>query len=188
MPTAEYLGALNQQRADACVSIYLGATPLSQMASETRVTLQNLTKITVGRLTASGLDKRRMALLTDPFDVLLSDDEFWNHQAHGFAILATPDWIGTFRLANKIKDIVEVPDRFHLKPLLRAVTFPRAAHVLAVSENGVRLVAVSPDLPAREVKVPNMPNDAASAVGKALINDRSANGRIQNWQKPPDRS
>ncbi|MEZ5933282.1 MAG: hypothetical protein R3F54_15280 [Alphaproteobacteria bacterium] len=75
--------------------------------------------------------------------------------------------------------MVEISDRFHLKPLLRAITFPHAAHVLAVSENAVRLIEVSSDLPAADVKVPDLPKDAASAVGKSTINDRSASGRIQ---------
>ena len=75
--------------------------------------------------------------------------------------------------------MVEVSDRFHLKPLLRAVTFPQAAYVLALAENSVRLVEVSGDLPAVTAKVDGMPRDAAAAVGKASINDRSPSGRIQ---------
>ena len=75
--------------------------------------------------------------------------------------------------------MVEVSDRFHLKPLLRAVTFPQTAYVLALAENSVRLVEVSADLPAATAHVPGLPRDAASAVGKSTINDRSPSGRIQ---------
>ncbi|WP_108484318.1 hypothetical protein [Oceaniglobus ichthyenteri] len=179
MPTAKELGTLNQHRADACVSIYLGTTPLSEKADQTRITLQNHVKTAMAQIETAGLDKRRAALLTQHFDVLLEDDDFWAHQAHSLGILATPDRIITYRLANKLTDMVAVSDRFHLKPLLRAVTFPQAAHVLAVSENAVRLVDVSADLPARAVRVSDMPRNAANAVGKASINDRSASGRIQ---------
>jgi hypothetical protein len=72
-----------------------------------------------------------------------------------------------------------VSDRFHLKPLLRAVTFPHCAYVLALSENAVRLLEVSADLPVAEVQVPGMPADAASAAGKSSLADRSPSGRIQ---------
>ena len=46
-------------------------------------------------------------------------------QAHSLAVLATPDSVRTFRLATAITDMVEVSDRFHLKPLLRAIAFPQ---------------------------------------------------------------
>src|SRR5690554_6040871 len=174
MPTAKEIGALNEIRADACVSIYLGTTPLSQKASEARTNLQNLVRSAIDQFKSSDLDKRRVARLEEHFAILLEDDDFWNHQAHSLAILATPDSVRTYRLANRLSDMVEVSDRFHLKPLLRAVTFPQAAHVLAVSESDVRLVAVSPDLPAQKVRVPDMPKDAASAVGKSAINIRVA--------------
>jgi hypothetical protein len=75
--------------------------------------------------------------------------------------------------------MVEVSDRFHLKPLLRAVSFPHSAYILALSENAVRLVEMHSDLPASAIKIDNMPKDAASAVGKSTLNDRSASGRIQ---------
>jgi PAS domain S-box-containing protein len=46
-------------------------------------------------------------------------------QAHSLAIFDTPDSIRTFRLATAITDTTEVSDRFHLKPLLRAIAFPQ---------------------------------------------------------------
>ena len=51
--------------------------------------------------------------------------------------------------------------------------------MLALAENSVRLVEVSADLPAATAHVPGLPRDAASAVGKSTINDRSPSGRIQ---------
>ena len=85
----------------------------------------------------------------------------------------------TFQVANQLSPIVEVSDRFHVKPLLRSATFPQAAYVLALSQNAARLVEVSPDEPPVDIKVPGMPSDAASSVGKASIADRSADRRIQ---------
>lgn len=63
---------------------------------------------------------------------------------------------------------MEVSDRFHIKPLLRTFTFPQAAFVLAVSLNAVRLIEASPDLPADRVDVPDLPSDAASAIGRSV--------------------
>ncbi|WP_099826909.1 hypothetical protein [Oceaniglobus indicus] len=178
IPSPRQIGALDLVRSDACVSIYLATTPLTQQIGQSRTRLTQLVKDAVQQLEAANVDKRRIAALEDHFETVQDDDDFWEDQAHSLAILATPDKILTFRLPNELSEVVTVADRFHLKPLLRAVTFPNTAHVLAVSENDVRLIEVSGDLPAREIRVADMPRDAASAVGKATINDSGAGRRI----------
>ena len=178
IPTPGEIGKLGLVRSDACVSIYLKTTPLTQDIGKSRTTLNQLVKQAIAQLEDAGVDKRRIWPLQEQFDIVLEDDDFWEHQADSLAILATPEQLRTYRLASDLGDMVEVADRFFLKPLLRAITFPNAAHVLAVAENAVRLIEISADLPAREVRVPNMPKDAASAVGKASINDSGAGRRI----------
>lgn len=182
MPSAEDIGDLNLVRSDACISIYLPTTPVSRETENSRINLGNLVKKAVAQLEAAGFDKKRIAALQEQFADLLADDEFWNHQANSLAILATPESLRTYRMANKLSDIVEVSDRFHLKPLLRAITFPHAAYVLALSENAVRLIQVSADLPAQEVSVQNMPSDAATAGGKAANKDYSGTGHRHGSQ------
>ncbi|MFO7483352.1 hypothetical protein [Oceanibaculum nanhaiense] len=178
LPTLSEFKALNEVRAEACVSVYLKTTPLSQDADASRIELGNLAKQAREQLEAVGFDKRRLADIMEQFDDLADDDEFWRLQANSLAILATPDSFRTFRLANMLTPTVEVADRFHLKPLLRAITFPHSAFVLALSENDVRLIEVSGDLAPQTVKVDNLPKDAASAVGKSTLNDRSHSRRI----------
>lgn len=182
MPSAKEIGNLNLIRSDASVSIYLPTTPISRETEASRIQLGNLVKKAVAQLESNGLDKKRVILLQEQFADLLDDEEFWNHQAHSLAILATPESMRTYRMANKLNAIVEVSDRFHLKPLLRAITFPHAAYILALSENAVRLVELSADLPAREIAVPNMPTDAATAGGKATSKDYSGTGHRQGAQ------
>ncbi len=178
-PTAEEIAALNEVRADACLSIYVPTTPLTQHIGASRIEYGNLVKTALGQLSDAGFDKRRRALLEEGLAMLADDDEFWRVQAHSLAVLATPDRVTTFRLANKLKAISEVSDRFHMKPLLRAVTFPHEAFVLALSENQVRLFEVLADAPPSPIRIEGLPKDAASHAGKATLNDRSASGRIQ---------
>ncbi len=181
-PTLKQIGALHRTRSDACVSIYLKTTPLTQDIGQSRTNLGNLVRTAITQLEEAGLPKRRIWPLEEHLGLLLEDDDFWEHQASSLAILVSPERIHTFRLANDLHDMVEVSDRFHLKPLLRAVTFAHVAYVLAVSENAVRLVEMSANLPAREIKVPNMPKDAASAVGKKSINESGSGRRIQGLE------
>lgn len=110
---------------------------------------------------------------------LHDDFGFWARQAHSLAVFAGPGSLRSFRLPNHLTAAVQVADRYYVKPLLRTVTFPQTAFVLALAEGSVRLLEVTPELPALEVTVPDLPTDAASAAGKASITDRSPSGRLQ---------
>ena len=179
IPTLDQFKSLAQVRADACVSLYVPTTPLSQETQASRIELRNLFDAATTQLREGSFDKRRLASVSELVQDVIDDDEFWRFQANSLAVLATPDHIHTFRLANRLSSVVEVSDRFHLKPLLRAITFPHAGFVLALSQNGARLIEFAADSPPVRVRVEDMPRDAASAAGRASINDRSPFGRIQ---------
>jgi len=179
IPSLADLKSLAAHRDDICVSIYLPTTPVSQETVRDRIELKNLAKEALRQLETASTDKRRVAALMEHLDDLVDDDEFWRFQAHSLAVLATPDNVRTFRVPNALAKIVEVSDRFHLKPLLRAIAFPNTCYVLALAEGAVRVIQVSADLPPAVVRVDGVPKDAASAVGRASVNDRSPSGRIQ---------
>ena len=183
IPTLPELKALAATRADACVSIYLPTTPVTQDTAASRIELKNLTKVALGQLEAVRFDKRRLAVIGDQLAELADDDGFWKYQAMSLAVLVTPDAMRTFRLPNRLTAMAEVSDRFHLKPLLRAITFPHETFVLALSENAARLVEAFADLPAQEVKIRDLPKDGADALkrqandkGSQRISDRGKEG------------
>lgn len=182
MPSAAEIGDLNLVRSEACVSIYLPTTPLSRETEASRINLGNLIKKAIGQLEVKGFEKRSILPLQEQFEDLLADEEFWNYQANSLAILATPESLRTYRMANKLADLVEVSDRFHLKPLLRAITFPHAAHILALSENAVRLIEVSADLPARTIDVPDLPESLTMVVGETINKDYTGSGHRHGVQ------
>jgi len=179
VPSETDLTALALHRGDASVSIYLPTTPLSQQAAADAVALGNLAKEALRQLREAGADKRAVAALEEQLADLADDVEFWRFQAHSLAVFATPENLRCFRVASQLSPSVQVSDRFHVKPLLRVVSFCQSAYVLALSENAIRVVEVSADLPASRVKIEGMPADAASAAGKASIQDRSPSGRLQ---------
>lgn len=180
VPTFPELRALAAARDPACVSIYVSTTPLSQHVGGSRIALGNLVKKALAQLDESGIDKRRRAALAAELTALGDDDAFWRLQAQSLAVLATPDVIRTYRLATQVADTVEVADRFHIKPLLRAIAFPQHAYVLALSEGAVRIVEIFADAPPIAIRVPGMPKDAADAVGRASLNNLGQNTRISN--------
>jgi hypothetical protein len=173
IPTHTDLEQLLAVRDPVSVSIYLPTTP-EESGERDRLVFKQLAGEALEQLAGAADGDLREVL-----DDLADDDAFWAHQAHSLAVFATPSGARTFQIPNRLSPMVEVSDRFHVKPLLRSATFPQAAFVLALSHNAARLVEVSPDAPPVEVTVPGMPSDAASAVGKASIADRSADRRIQ---------
>lgn len=164
IPSMGTFNKLRELRADACVSIYLQTTPITSEIGASKIEYSNSIKEALSQA-AELTDKRRVAELEELLKGLVDDEEFWLHQARSLAVLATPDRIFTFRLANNLKPNVEVADRFQLTPLLRAITFPHMANVLVISENAARLIEMTSDIEPYEARVPNMPKDMASVVG-----------------------
>lgn len=173
IPTAPEFQRLVAARGEASVSFYLRTTPETQNIGTARIELGNLLKQAVAQLEAVGTEKRTIWPIEEQVGDLLDDDDFWKFQANSLAVFVTPDALRSFRLPNHLTDMVQVSDRFHIKPLLRAVSVQQHAFVLALAENEVRLIEVFADLPAQEVKVADMPKDAASAAGTANVNSRS---------------
>ena len=179
IPTRSDLDSLIEARDPASVSIYLPTTVFTQDVQADRIELKTRTSEAADRLAAAGVDRRAVGRVREEVEALAEDDDFWEEQARTLAVFATPERVRTFRLPNRLSPIVEVGDRFYVTPLLRAVTFPQAAFVLALAAGLVRLVEVTREGPPFTMKVPDLPTDAASAARKASITDRSPTGRIQ---------
>jgi hypothetical protein len=178
IPTRADLEQLLSARDATSVSIYMPTSP-DQPGEGDRIEFKDLVSEALGQLTTASVERASIDGLREVLHDLADDEAFWARRANSLAVFATPSGARTFQVANRLSPMVEVSDRFHLKPLLRSATFPQAAYVLALSQNGARLVEVSPDAPPADVRVPGMPSDAASAVGKASIADRSPDRRVQ---------
>jgi Bacterial archaeo-eukaryotic release factor family 11 len=179
IPTRSAVERLLSTRDPLCVSIYLPTSPVTPDAQADRIELKNLAAAAIGQLETAGADRRAVSEVRESLDDLVDDDDFWAEQARSLAVFASPGVVQTFRLPNRLTSVVEVADRFSVKPLLRAVTFPQAAFVLALAAGSVRLVEVMREGPPFGVDVPGLPTDAASAAGKASIADRSPSARLQ---------
>lgn len=201
IPTLAEFKALAATKSDACVSLYVPTSPLSERARANRIAFEDLAKEALSQLRAAGLDKRRIAPIVEQFGLLSgviqentddnkfkyhqSDpseeiDEFWTTRSNGLAVLATPEMMRTFRLPDRPKPLTEVADRFHLTPLIRAMTSPHDVFVLALSEERVRLVHVFVNLPPLEIKIAQPPKNAAQANRRPSVHVRAPRGRLQN--------
>jgi hypothetical protein len=178
IPDRAQVGRLLAHRDPCSVSVYVATDPASSGEAE-RIDFKNLAAAAGQQLRDAGVRAGELAALQEELDDLGDDDTFWRYQARSLATFATPSSLVTFRLPNRLISSVEVADRFFVKPLLRSVTFPQVALVLALAQGSVRLVEVTADAGPWEVRISDLPTDVASAVGKSSIADRSPSGRIQ---------
>jgi hypothetical protein len=178
LPSRDQLRALFEHRAPASVTLYVPTTPLTQDAQADRVVLSNLAREALGKVEAAGPPRGALAGLSEQLEGIAEDDALWRLQARTLAVFATPERAVMFRLPTAIEAQAWASDRFHATPMLRAVAFPPACHVLAIGAGGARLLEVPPEGPVEVLRVEGMPDDAADAVGKASIKDRSHSQRI----------
>ncbi len=177
IPTQADLHTLATERHAAAVSIFLPTTPVAGEVSGDRTVLKNLAAQAIAQLEAAGHDKRVVGALADHLQDLVEDDDFWRFQANSLALFATPDRVRSFRVPNALTPMVEVSDRFHLKPLLRATSFQNSAYILALAEGHVRLLAIAADRPVAEVKVAGLPKSATDALGVSSMGTRTESRR-----------
>jgi hypothetical protein len=182
IPSRREIERLLGERGQGLVSIYLPTTPITPDAEADRIAFKNLSRQAVEELRGRGMDGRDLDGVEGELEDLHDDDGFWVGLAHSLAVFAGPRGLRSFRLPNRLSEGVHASDRFYVKPLLRAVTFPQTAFVLALAEGSVRLLEVTPDLPTFEVKVPDLPASAADAAGKSSITDRSPARRLQGTE------
>lgn len=178
LPTRADIDRLMERRHPASVSVYLATDPASSGEAE-RIELKNLVAEALAQLEAVAASRADCVAIEEGLAELDDDAAFWRHQARSLALFATPDALLSYRLPHRLVSLVEVSDRFYLKPLLRAVTFPQVAIVLALAQGSVRVLEVAGDTPVEALDVPDLPGDVASAAGKSSIADRSPSGRLQ---------
>lgn len=181
IPSLADIKALAAVRAEPAVSIYVPTSPVPmgpEGAERDALAVKNAFKQAAGQLHAAGQEQDAIDELESHVEELLADEDFWRYLSTSLAVFLTRDSIRTHRLPNRLTEAVEVSDRFALTPLLRAVTFPHTAFVLALAQNSVRLVEISPDAPPALVRLDSLPRDIESALGAALTEDTEPSLRL----------
>ncbi|WP_080792869.1 hypothetical protein [Corynebacterium pacaense] len=181
IPTRTDIEELAATRESFCVSIYLPTSLRHTGAEKTQLTARKLFDAAMEEV-EKRTDRRSALPVREALNELLDDRDFWSRPGRSLAVFLTPTGITEYRLPNELGEHVAVSDRFSITPLLRAVTFPHSALVLALSQNGARLVEVTADEPATEVSVPDLPGSAEEAVGLPSISGRAPYGRLQGGE------
>jgi hypothetical protein len=203
IPTLAEFKALAQIKGETCVSLYLPTSPLGGSARTNRTAFKDIAKEALSQLKEAGTDKKKISVFEERFEHLagaehdVQDDDkirklqrakpdpvesFWHYQANGLAVLATPSMMRTFRLPNRPRPLAEVADRFHLTPLIRAMTSPHDVFVLALAEESVRLIHAFANFPPERLQIPELPRNAEEATRRPSVHVRAPRGRLQNLE------
>jgi Bacterial archaeo-eukaryotic release factor family 3 len=135
----EELQSLIGKQNDHCVSIYL---PTHLTEGENRQDpdrLKNLLQEAENRLLARGLWATKAHELLKPAQQLLDQGYLWRHQRDGLALFLTENFFRYYSLPLRFPKLVDVTDRFHLRPLLRYFTSDGQFYLLALNQNRVRV-------------------------------------------------
>jgi hypothetical protein len=181
IPSPREFERLTEIRAEQCVSIYLPTHAVTSEAAEDRIAYKNLVKESATQMRDGEVDKRTAAAIVEELESLSDDDDLWQHLSDTLAVFATPDSLRTFRLHVPLHQQAQVSDRFHLKPLLAAMSASSGYYILALALGSVKLIEVTANK-ALVVKVANLPKDISHAVKRNLPKDPAPAGRIQGGE------
>ena len=172
IPSYSQVEGLLAHRGASSVSIYLPTDRTGEEAHANRTELKKLGAEAAAQLRAASATAADVAAVEGAIEALVADDDFWTHLSETLVVFADPTSTRTYRLPNQLLAAVEVSDRFHVKPLLRTVTFPQAAFVLALAAGSVRLLHISPNAAPEEVRVVDLPADAWGPGGNHVFKER----------------
>lgn len=179
IPTLAQVEALANAQGGWRVSLYLTSGVTAQEAEIARIALKDETKAAVTELEAAGVTAREVAAIREHLDDIIDDAAFWAAQSRSLAVFVDAERAVTFRLPNRLTPHVAVADRYLVKPLLRALSFPQAAHVLTLSQTDIRLLAITPDDKPRRVDASDLPEDFEAAVRHHFHAGQTVAGRMQ---------
>jgi hypothetical protein len=184
LPTSDELIRIAGLREPGSVTIYVSTSAELNKSDKARIEVKSRLREAVAQLEAASTDAAIIDSITNAVDELLTDSDFWRRQSHSLAIFVNRSTLFTFRVGDMLLGLTGVSDRFLITPLLRARTFSHSAFVLALSQNSVRLIDVSPTLRASEVPVPDLPRDLKSTVALDLTNDRDTLAHLRTSEDP----
>lgn len=147
-----------------CVSIFLPTHRAGPEIRQDPIRLKNLLREANERLEELGRSPEAAEQFLSDALGLLDHQDFWRHQLDGLAVLVGPGVFETYRIPAELEELVIVGPRFHLLPLLPHLESDRRFHVLALSQNRVRLYE-GDDEELRELDPEDIPEELRDVVG-----------------------
>lgn len=137
--TMEKLKEIIATRSDRCVSLYMPTYRSGQETEQNAIRFKNLLSEAQRKLEAKGVEASLIDKMLKEPRLLLQGSSFWQHQSDGLAVFFSEDSLHLFRLPIAFAEMVILSTRFHIKALLPILNSDGPFHILALSQNQVRL-------------------------------------------------
>jgi len=136
--TKELIRELQSEEHKVCLSLFMPTHRSHPENLQDPIRFKNLVKQLEESLSQKHTSAEAREFL-EPFEVLGSDTEFWNHTADGLAVLSADRVFETIILHGPVEELAMVADSFHTKPLRQYLQSVGHYHVLGLSLHGIRL-------------------------------------------------
>jgi hypothetical protein len=146
-----------------CVSLFLPTHRGAIGTDQDRIRLKNLIEDADAALVARGLREPSARRMLAPASALDGDALFWDHCSEGLALFLAPDRWRAYRFPMSVPSRAVVGPRFQVRPLLPLLSDDGRFYVLALSQNGIRLLLGTRDR-VHEVPLSKVPRSLQSAL------------------------
>lgn len=157
------LSELMEKQDEICISIYLPTYRAGIETQQGRIRLKNMARDAEMRLIDSGMRSPDAKLFLKPVKELVVDNQFWQQQRDGLAIFLASDMFYYYFLPMQVNELLQINQRFHLKPLLPLLSGDGLFYVLALSQNDVRVLKCT-RASVSELEINNIPHSLAEAM------------------------
>jgi hypothetical protein len=147
-----------------CISIFLPTYRSGRGVMQGAIHLKNLLKDVDFALAEKGMSQDEIQAFTQSISSLVTDEEFWHHQADGLALFACHGFHKVYKLPITVPVTQMVASSFLITPLLPLLSSDGQFYILAVSENDVRLFDAT-RFSFQETSVEGLPTSMAAAIG-----------------------
>jgi hypothetical protein len=103
------------------------------------IRLKNLLGQAEAQLLEAGAGRRKAEDLLAPARTLVDDELFWQRQGNGLGLFLSSGFTRSYRLPFPCREVVLVSDRFHIKPLLPAISNNGQFYLLTLSQHEIDL-------------------------------------------------
>jgi len=146
-----------------CISMFMPTYRAGTPAQQNQIRLRNLLRVAEEKLLAGGSRPQEVKALLEPLQGLVGNVIFWRHQNDGLAIFISSNLFRYYRLPINFEELIVVADRFHVKPLLPALSGDDQFYVLTLSQNDIHLYKGTKQI-LREIEIDNIPKNLAEAL------------------------
>ncbi len=133
-------------------------------SQQNQIRLRNLLRKAEEKLLAGGLRPQEIKTLMEPAQALPGNVLFWRKQSDGLALFLSADFFRSFCLPEAFVEQITVADRFQIKPLLPLLGGDKRFHILALSQNEIRLLEGTVRN-VREIELESVPKNLEEALG-----------------------